>query len=113
MLNNVYESIPTDKNIYYMFSRLLLPIIISTRYEPYKDYWENYEELLIVMKNIIGIYYNSKSLKEIDNSYLNKLDDLINELKINCLTIDTRYIEEIDIWHGEFLEMWKNSCLEK
>lgn len=65
MSSNVYEPIPTDKNIYYMFSRLLLPIIISTCYEPYKDYWENYEELLIVMKNIIGIYYNSKSLRSV------------------------------------------------
>ncbi len=104
-----YENEPTDKNIYYMFQRLILPTIISTQYKPYKEYWEDYKKLLSLFTNWVNIYYNDNNLKLINEQDFNIAEDLITDLKFNCLKIETSYIEEIDIWYGEFLELWGKS----
>lgn len=108
-----YETKLEGKNIYYMFQRLVLPIIISTQYIPYKGYWDDFEKLLVIIKKWIGIYCNTNDLSQIAPNELEDVGDIITNLKFNCLPIDTQYIEEIDIWYGEFLELWENSCLNK
>ena len=108
-----YENEPNDKNIYYMFQRLILPTIISSKYKPYKKYWEDYNRLLSIFTKWIGIYYNGNSLKLINKDDFRETDSLITDLKFNCLEIETEYIEEIDIWYNEFLELWKKSELIK
>ncbi len=109
-----YENEPNDKNIYYVFQRLILPTIISSQYKPYKKYWEDYKRLLSIFTKWIGIYYNNgNSLKLINEDDFKETDSLITDLKFNCLEIETEYIEEIDIWYNEFLELWKKSDLIK
>ncbi len=108
-----YENEPTDKNIYYMFQRLILPTIISTQYKPYEKYWEDYKQLLSLFTKWISIYYNDNNLSLIKVDDINIADSLITDLKFNCLEIDTQYIEEVDIWYNEFLELWEKSCLIK
>lgn len=109
-----YETKPTEKNIYYMFERLVLPIIISTQYTPYKEYWNDYEKLLSIIKKWIGTYYNTKDLTKIDNiKEFDEVETIILDLMDSCFMINSKYIEEIDIWHGEFLQMWKGACINK
>ena len=99
---------------YYMFQRLILPTIISSQYKPYKKYWEDYKRLLSIFTKWIGIYYNNgNNLKLINEDDFKEVDSLITDLKFNCLEIETEYIEEIDIWYNEFLELWKKSELPK
>lgn len=102
-----YENEPSDKNIYYMFQCLILPTIISSKYKPYEKYQEDYKRLLSLFTKWISIYYNGNSLKLIKEEDFKKADSLITDLKFNCLEIETEYIEEIDIWYDEFLELWK------
>lgn len=104
-----YETIPTEKNIDYMFQRLVSAIVISRQYKPYQNYWQDYQKLLDIITEWIGVYYNNHDLTKIYVNQINEVDSLITDLKFDCLGIDTRYIEEIDIWHGEFLQLWKNS----
>lgn len=100
-----YETKPTKDNIYYMFQRLILPIIISMQYEPYKNYWQNFNNLFILVNNWIKTYFNENDLTKINQKEIDDADDLIADLKFACLEIDTEYIEEIDIWYGEFLSI--------
>lgn len=104
-----YDSKPTDENIYYMFQRLTIPIIIATTYEPYKKYWNDYERLLNIVRKWISIYYNTTDLTKVNDDSLEEFDSLITDLKFSCLEINTLYIEEIDIWHGEFLHLLNES----
>lgn len=108
-----YETKPTEKNINYMFQRFVTPIIISMQYLPYKNYWDDYEKLFAIVKNWIGIYFNTNSLSSISIEEMNNVDSIINDLKFNCLEIETKYIEEIDVWHSEFLELWKETFVNK
>lgn len=109
-----YETTPTEENIYYMFQRFVLPIIISTQYTPYQEYWDDYEKLLSIVRKWIGIYFNTKDLTKIDNiKEFDEVETIILNLMDNCFILNSKYIEEIDIWHGEFLELWKEACLMK
>lgn len=109
-----YETTPTEENIYYMFQRFVLPIIISTQYTPYQEYWDDYEKLLSIVRKWIGIYFNTKDLTKIDNiKEFDEVETIILNLMDNCFILNSKYIEEIDIWHGEFLELWKKACLMK
>lgn len=107
-----YETKPTEQNIDYMFQRFILSIMIAMQYQPYQTYWNKYHQLFNIVKHWIGIYYNYYDLTKIDCNELKQVDSLITDLKFACLEIDTTYIEEIDIWHGEFLQIWKQ-CVEK
>ena len=106
-----YECELTDKDIYYMFQRLILPTIISTRYKPYEEYWNDYKRLLAIFTRWIDVYYNNKDLTLIKADVIDEADTLIADLKFNCLKIETRHIEEIDIWYQEFLVIWKRAHL--
>lgn len=108
-INEVYETIPQIENIQYMFQRLFLPIIISIDYEPYKDYQNDYTKLSNYVEKWINIYFNTNDLTNISSNDLDNFEDILAELGAYCLRIDTRYIEEIDIWFGELLELWKKS----
>ena len=105
----IYKPEPTEENIYYMFQRLITPIIISTSFEPYKKYWNDYEKLLDIVRNWIGIYYNTNKLIAIDNESLEKFESLVTDLKFECLGINTLFIEEIDIWYSELLHLLDES----
>lgn len=100
-----YNPEPTEANIYYMFQRLVTPIIISTSFEPYRKCWNDYEKMLNIVRNWIGIYYNTNKLIKIDNESLEEFEDLVTELKFQCLGINTVFIEEIDIWYSELLNL--------
>ena len=104
-----YKPEPTEENIYYMFQRLLTPIIISTSFEPYKKYWNDYEKLLNIVRNWIKIYYNTYKLIAIDNTSLEEFESLVADLKFECLGIYTVFIEEIDIWYSELLHLFNES----
>ncbi len=104
-----YDSNATENNIYYMFQRLITPIIISMTYRPYEEFWDDYQELYEITKEWIQVYYNKNDLRKIEKESLNKFDSILTDLKFSCLVIDTRFIEEIDIWHNEFLKLYKNS----
>lgn len=106
---DVYEIIPNEENISYMFKRLLLPTLISTGYELYKDYWNDYNKILEYVENWIGIYYNTNNLTNIPKDELDDFDIILSELFYYCMGIDSRYIEEIDIWHNELLDLIKAS----
>ena len=106
---DTYEIIPNQVNISYMFKRLLLPTLISTDYKLYKAHWNNYNKILEYIEKWIGIYYNSDSLTNISLDDLNDFEIILSELYYYCFRIDTRYIEEIDIWYGELLDLLKYS----
>lgn len=106
---DIYEIIPNEENISYMFKRLLLPTLISTGYELYKDYWNDYNKILEYVENWIGIYYNTNNLTNIPKDELDDFDIILSELFYYCMGIDSRYIEEIDIWHNELLDLIKAS----
>lgn len=108
-----YETKPTRDNIYYMFQRLILPIVISMQYEPYKKYWQEFNCLFIIVKNWIKIYFNEKDLTKINAKEIADADDLIVDLKFACLEIDTEFIEEIDIWYDEFLSIFNKAKKEE
>lgn len=109
---DTYEIIPNQVNISYMFKRLLLPTLISTDYELYKAHWNNYNKILEYIEKWIGIYYNSDSLTNISLDDLNDFEITLSELCYYCFRIDTRYIEEIDIWYGELLDLLKVSAIK-
>ena len=109
---DTYEIIPNQVNISYMFKRLLLPTLISTDYELYKAHWNNYNKILEYIEKWIGIYYNSDSLTNISLDDLNDFEIILSELCYYCFRIDTRYIEEIDIWYGELLDLLKVSAIK-
>lgn len=104
-----YDSILTDENVYYVFQRLITPVVISMCYERYKDYWDDFNSLFGLLKNCLSIYYNYNSLSQISSDILDNMDSLIVDLKFNCLGINTIYIEEIDIWFGEFMQLYYQS----
>ena len=101
----VYDGKVSEENIYYIFQRLVTPIIISTTYVPYKDYWKEFNELFIIVKKWISKYYNDKTLIGLNKADLEKFDEIITELMLNCFQVNSKYVEEIDIWYMEFIQM--------
>ncbi len=71
----------------------------------YEKYWKDYKQLLSLFTKWINLYYNGNNLSRIKASDIDIADSRITNLKFNCLGINTQYIEEIDIWYNEFLEL--------
>ena len=106
--NVTYELKPEFKNINYIFERLTLVIVISTEYEPYKKYYKEFDKMFLILKKWINIYYNRKDITKInDLKSFDEFENILSYLMEKCLQIDTRYIEEINIWYNEFLLVWK------
>lgn len=108
-----YDTIPNEHNIDYMFQRLLLPVDISLGYKPYEKHWSDFEKIYQLVKGWINVYYETKDLTKIDTKDYKEFDSLITDVKFTCLDIDPTYVEEIDIWHNEFLILSRKAYLEK
>ena len=109
----VYDSQVNEENIYYIFQRLITPIIISKNYIPYKNIWKEFNELYIIVEKWVNMYFNNNTLIGLDKSDLEKFDEIITNLMLSCFQINSKYIEEIDIWHMEFIQMVNNFIEER
>lgn len=101
----IYNSEVNEERIYYVFQRLITPIIISKTYIPYKKYWKEFNELYMIVEKWISMYFNNKTLIGLKKEDLEKFDEIITYLMLNCFQINSKYVEEIDIWHMEFMQM--------
>lgn len=87
-----------DKQIKYMFQRLITSLATSFNYSLYK---EDNEIINKILKNVCTWYINylkMKTLKFIDEEDLNKNIDILYDLDGKYLSVDGIFIEESYEW---------------
>lgn len=98
MKEYLYEPIPTDENIEYVFQRILVSLILSKGYIPYQKHHQQFKDTLNIIMSWIEIYSNTKNLTHIDQNLYQKTEDLLSE-------IDQKYILE-NQWYAQQSYEW-------
>ena len=93
MKEYLYEPIPTDENIEYVFQRLIVSLILAKGYIPYQKHHQQFKATLNIIMSWIEIYSNTKNLNHINKIQFQKTEDLLSE-------IDQKYILEDD-WYAQ------------
>lgn len=96
--NFVYEPIPTNLNIEYIFQRLIFAVLESFNYEPYKSTKKEWKEVLVVVIKWLSIYINSKDLLKIDQNEFNSIKKQLFEFDSMYLSVEGLYAEEAYEW---------------
>ena len=109
-----FNNLSINEKIDYIFERLLLPIVISLDYKPYKDYYEDFSNMFDLVRNWISVYYNTNNLTKINNlQEFETFEGILSKIMPSCLEKDTVYIEEISIWFTELLSIYNSLINEK
>lgn len=94
----VYEPVPTEKNIEYIFQRLIFAVIGASNYEPYKSTQSKWKEILKIIEEWLSIYINSKKLLEINLDEFKKIKQQLFEFDNEYLSTEGLYAEDAYEW---------------
>lgn len=94
----VYEPIPTEKNIEYIFQRLIFAVIEASNYEPYKTTRPEWEKILEIITKWLSIYINDKNLLEINWDEFLEIKEQLFQFDSKYLSADGLYAEEAYEW---------------
>ena len=93
-----YNTNPTNDNIYYAFQRLITPLSIATKFEPYKESWNEINDILNKIIEWSIEYDKNKDLSIINQADIKSIIDELYDLDGKYLSEDGLYMEEAYEW---------------
>lgn len=93
-----YEPEITEKNIEYVFQRLIFSITASFFYEGYKYSKEQFNAILDIVKKWLAIYVNTKNIAKINWNEFVFVRQQLFELDSKYINIDVFYAAECYEW---------------
>ncbi len=93
-----YTASATKENINYVFERLITPLAIATAFEPYKESWSSFENVLKIVTSWAIVYDQTKDLSKINLNEFKHVDDVLYHLDDKYLNKDGLYAEEAYEW---------------
>lgn len=108
-LNNVNDNFnvgtPTKENIECAFKNLLYYLTCSTVLELYETKWEEFEQVLKKVKNIIKEYIASGSLLTIDQKILEDIKFDLIDLEVETQILNSYYAEWSFVWFEAIMSL--------
>ncbi len=93
-----YDANYNDREINYMFQRLITPLAIGSKFEPYKEDHSLITETLNQIIEWAISYEDERTLSFIDNTTLKKYSDILYDLDGKYLSTKGIYMEDAYIW---------------
>ena len=107
MIKIEYNTEYNDKQIKYLFQRLITALCLSSYYNLYEEDHSSIEEILYNACKWFETYLKEKTLKFVNESQLAKYEDILYELDGKYLSVDGLFIEEAYEWILQFKNMIK------
>jgi len=107
MIKIEYNTEYNDKQIKYLFQRLITAVCLANHYDLYEEDHSPIEEILSVICSWFNKYLKEKSLKFIEESQIDKYEDVLYELDGKYLSVDGLFIEDAYEWLLQLKNMIK------
>ncbi len=107
MIKIEYNTEYNDKQIKYLFQRLITALCLSSHYNLYEEDHSSIEEILCNACNWFETYLKEQTFKFVNESQLAKYEDILYELDGKYLSVDGIFIEESYEWILQLKNMIK------
>lgn len=107
-----YEPNLTEKNIEYVFQRLLFSIVSASGFELYTESMNEFDKILNIVKKWIVIYANTKDISKIDWNEFVLVRQQLFELDSRYISVDGFYAAECYEWILQLQVLLEKSFVE-